>query len=171
MDSFDDLFQRYSKDVFRFLFKLCGYNQTLAEDLMQDTFLYVYLGLSDFRSECPIKTWILQIAKNRYFLYLRNKKHMQTISLDDLLSGVIDDTAIITIDKIYQKQLISDSLDIVFSFPPKMSAVFIQRIYYDMPYKEIAQQLCISEGSAKMLFHRTKLQLQMRLREDYGYEI
>ena len=75
MDSFDDLFQRYSKDVFRFLFKLCGYNQTLAEDLMQDTFLYVYLGLSDFRSECPIKTWILQIAKNRYFLYLRNKKH------------------------------------------------------------------------------------------------
>lgn len=40
MDSFDELYQNYSQDIFRFLYKLCGYDRVLAEDLMQETFLH-----------------------------------------------------------------------------------------------------------------------------------
>lgn len=66
MKSFDELYLLYYKDVFRFLFKLCGYNQDIAEELTQETFFHAYLGITKFRTECNVKTWLFQIAKNRY---------------------------------------------------------------------------------------------------------
>lgn len=171
MDSFDELYQNYNQDIFRFLYKLCGYDRALAEDLMQETFLHAYLGLTNFKALCSVKTWLMQIAKNRYFMFWRREqKHAHLVSLEPLMTELFDESLNIT-DAFYEQQLLSDSLDIVFLFSEKMKTVFIDRIYYDMPYHEIAEQLSISEGSAKMLFHRAKLLLQKELKEHYGYEI
>ena len=56
MDSFDELYQNYNKDIFRFLYKLCGYDRVLAEDLMQETFLHAYLGITNFKALCRKKS-------------------------------------------------------------------------------------------------------------------
>jgi RNA polymerase sigma-70 factor (ECF subfamily) len=171
VDSFDELYQNYNKDIFRFLYKLCGYDRVLAEDLMQETFLHAYLGITNFKALCSVKTWLMQIAKNRYFLFLRREeKRTPIVSLEILITDLFDEGLNVT-DGLYEQQLISDSLDIVFLMSEKMKIVFLDRIYYDMSYIEIAEHLSISVGSAKMLFHRAKLLLQKQLKENYGYEI
>lgn len=171
MKSFDELYLLYYKDVFRFLFKLCGYNQDTAEELTQETFYHAYIGITKFRAECNIKTWLFQIAKNRYFMYLRKEADIEKIPLNEVITDLVDYTITDTSDTLFEKKLISDALDLVFTFPENMQAVFLDRIYTDMSYSEIAQKLSISENSAKVLFHRAKLLLRKRLKGEYGYEI
>ena len=128
MDSFDELYQNYNKDIFRFLYKLCGYDRVLAEDLMQETFLHAYLGITNFKALCSVKTWLMQIAKNRYFLFLRREeKRTPIVSLEILITDLFDEGLNVT-DGLYEQQLISDSLDIVFLMSEKMKIVFLDRI-------------------------------------------
>ena len=120
MDSFDSLYEQYSKDVFRFLYRLCTYNQDLAEDLTQETFLHAYLGIAKFRGECSVKTWLLQIARNRFFMHLRSRKRESLdIPFHELIPDIVEQTSDGVLDKLYQEQLLSDSLEIIFDFQKK----------------------------------------------------
>ncbi len=171
MKSFDELYSVYHKDVFRFLLKLCGYNRETAEELTQETFYHAYLGITKFRGEGSVKMWLLQIAKNRYFMFLRKKSNNEGISLDRVITDLVDYAAADAADILFEEKLIADALEIVFSFPENMKAVFFSRIYTELSYAEIARQLSISESSAKVLFHRAKILLRKKLKGEYGYEI
>ena len=72
LKNFEELYNAYYRDIFRFLYKLSGYNESLAEELTQETYYHVYISIAGFKENCNIKTWLFQIAKNRYFLGLRN---------------------------------------------------------------------------------------------------
>lgn len=168
MSYFDELYQKYHMDVYRFLLKMCGYSSDTAEDLTQETFYHAYLSITRFKGECHIKTWLLQIAKNRYLLLLRKKK--VSVPFDEIFPEIAD-TSAETFEQLFEKQLLTDALNIVFEFGENMKEVFILRIYDNLSYSDIAKQLNISESSAKVLFHRGKLKLRKKLREDYGYEI
>lgn len=170
MKLFDELYENYFKDVYRFLYKLCGNNRDIAEELTQETFFHAYIGITKFRGECNIKTWLFGIAKNRYFLFLRKKKS-NVISLDEVLSNTVDESIKNMENTVAEKQMITDALNIVFSFNEKMKSVFISRIYNEMSYAEIAENLGISVSSAKVMFYRAKINLRERLKEEYGYEI
>lgn len=53
---FDELYERYKADVYRFLLKLCRYDHALADELTQEVFLKVYLNLDKFRGDSQFKT-------------------------------------------------------------------------------------------------------------------
>ncbi|MEG2051665.1 MAG: sigma factor, partial [Oscillospiraceae bacterium] len=82
---FNELYLIYNKDVFYFLYKLSGYNQAVSEELTQETFYQAFLEITKFRAECDIKTWLFQIAKNRYFMFLRKKQILKLYPLINLL--------------------------------------------------------------------------------------
>lgn len=170
MNCFDEIFDTYYADVFRFLLCLCSYNEGMAEELTQDSFYHAYLGFYRFREECHIKTWLMGIAKNRYLTYLRKHKRAE-ISIDDALPLLYDGNEESVNDTIYNKNLISDALTIIFSFKENMKYVFLERVYNGTSYAEIAKQLNISENSAKVMFYRGKQLLRKTLKEEYGYEL
>lgn len=168
MTHFDDIFDAYYADVYRFLLKLCARNADLAEELAQESFFYAFMGFHTFREECHVKTWLFGIAKKRYLLYLRRHKHLD-IPLEDALPFLYSEDT--PESGIYDRKLIEDSLTIVFTFKENMKYVFLERIYNGTAYSEIAKQLGISESSAKVMFHRGKQLLRKTLREEYGYDI
>lgn len=169
MKHFEDLYKAYQKDVFRFLYKLSNNNGDLAEELTQETFYYAYLAIGKFKGEGHIKTWLLGIAKNRFFIYLRKNKNV-TVSINDILEDIIQDTVSMQ-DTLINSQLLSNALNIIFEMNSNMRDVFLARIYSDASYAEIAKSVGISESSAKVLFFRAKQQLQKQLKESYNYEI
>ena len=66
----------------------------------------------------------MQIAKNRYFLFLRREeKRTPIVSLEILITDLFDEGLNVT-DGLYEQQLISDSLDIVFLMSEKMKIDF-----------------------------------------------
>ena len=96
---------------------------------------------------------------------------MEPVVFNQIITELTDCSSAHMVDTLYQTQLIKDALEIIFSFQKNMKLVFIGRIYNDMPYTKIAQQLSISENSAKVLFYRAKLLLRKKLRGEYHYEV
>lgn len=167
MEDFDGIFRAYYSAVYGFLLKLSGFDCDLAQDLAQETFFEAYLAISDFKGGCELRTWLIGIAKNRFYMALRRQKREAVRELAELPTGDITTVE----DELYRRELLRRSRSVIDGMQPKMREVMLYRIYSDLPYAQICATMGISESSAKTLFHRGKSLLQKRLREDYGYEI
>ena len=75
---FEEVYSRYSKDVFKFSLSLCG-NPATADDIVSETFLKAIKTGDTFEGKCSVKSWLCQIAKNTYYDYLR--KHSKLTEL------------------------------------------------------------------------------------------
>lgn len=175
MQEFDSIYRNYRNDIYRFLMKLTLYNPHLAEELTQETFYRVYISIGKFKGQCHIKTWICQIAKNIYYLYLRKNKKVDILTVSS--SGFNIETEsekayVKSAEEAYEnKELIRTIIKIIDSFKEVNQNIMIYRIFFSMPYSEISRLLGISETSAKVIYYRGKISLQNTLREEYGYEI
>ncbi len=170
MKQFETLYNDYYQDVFKFLFRLTGYQQQLAEDLAQETFYQAILSFHRYRGECQIKTWLCQIAKNNYFNMLRKDQKFRKVPIDDYLNHNSLITNSILSD--YETQeLIVHAVQLIMKLEDKTRDVLIYRIFSELTYAQISTVLRINESSAKVIFMRGKCKLQNQLREVYGYEI
>jgi RNA polymerase sigma-70 factor (ECF subfamily) len=173
IQEFDVLYQKYHDDIYKFLMKLTIYNSYLAEELTQETFYRVYLGIGSFKGKCHIKTWICQIAKNSYYLYIRKNRKTENFNVFSSVFDKVDPKShISSTEETYEnKEMINIMIKIINSFKEINQNVMIYRIFFNMPYNEISKLLGISEASAKVIYHRGKIVMQNKLRGDYGYEI
>ena len=57
-------------------------NHDDADDVLQNTFIKVWTGLSSFRGESKLSTWLYRIATNETLNFLDRQKRM-TVSIDD----------------------------------------------------------------------------------------
>jgi RNA polymerase sigma-70 factor, ECF subfamily len=67
------LFDRYGRDVHRFLVRLRGVDAQVVDDLVQETFLSAYEGAARFKGEAAVKTWLLAIASNKARRHARDE--------------------------------------------------------------------------------------------------
>jgi RNA polymerase sigma factor (sigma-70 family) len=82
---FGALYDRHGPRVFRLLRRLTG-SQTAAEDLTQETFLAAFRGLSSWRGEGLLGTWLCGIAVRLY----RNASRREAPRATDTLEGQDD---------------------------------------------------------------------------------
>ena len=85
-DRLDRMVRQYEKDLLRIC---CVYlrDRTVAEDVVQETFLKAYRNLDSFRGESSEKTWLMRIAINccrdyrrsAWYRYIDNR-----VSIDQL---------------------------------------------------------------------------------------
>ena len=77
----DDLMDRHSRAVFRFLCRMLG-NEDDANDLAQDAFVRVYRARASYRPEQKFSTWLFTIAANLARNHLRWRSRHPNLSLD-----------------------------------------------------------------------------------------
>lgn len=68
--NFHRLFERFSPALAAF-FRKRGFSPESCQDLVQETYMQVHLGLPDFRREVPFKSWLFEIAVNVFRKTLR----------------------------------------------------------------------------------------------------
>lgn len=74
--AFGELVKRHQSAVRMTLRKLTGGNETLADELAQETFLKAYRSLPKFRGEAKFSTWLYRIAYNAFQSDIRvTKQH------------------------------------------------------------------------------------------------
>lgn len=134
--------------------KLClGYtgDETLAKDLLQETFISVWNNMKDFRAESKWSTWIYRIAVNTCLGYLRKKKPM-TINIDhaDVITPVEPESSIEQ-----DVQLLYKSI----SRLAETDRFIIALVLEDKPYEEIAAISGITENNLRVKIFRIKKQL------------
>lgn len=73
--AFDQLVRKYQSSVRRFLLNLTLGNETLSDDLAQDTFLKAYTHIGQFRALSSFQTWLFRIAYRVFYDYHRSVSH------------------------------------------------------------------------------------------------
>src|SRR5262245_36197979 len=93
--AFEELVAHFERPVYSLCFRLLGEAEE-ARDAAQETFLKVYRGLSGFRGDAGLKTWICRIAINQAMnqkRWWRRRHREETVSLD-IARGPSSDTTI-----------------------------------------------------------------------------
>ncbi|WP_372368597.1 sigma-70 family RNA polymerase sigma factor [Candidatus Uabimicrobium sp. HlEnr_7] len=78
--AFDVLVIKYQDRVFNVVFRLTS-DESLAYDLVQDTFINAYRGLKNFKGHSTFFTWLFRIAINTATNSRRKRMRNKTISI------------------------------------------------------------------------------------------
>jgi RNA polymerase sigma factor (sigma-70 family) len=122
-----------------------------ANDVLQNVFIKVWNGLSNFREDARLYTWLYRIATNESLSFLEQKKKKAAIPFSDVEAGLSNT---IKADKGFDANKLEWKLQLAIQqLPEKQRLVFNMRYYDELPYNEISQILDTSEGALKASYH------------------
>lgn len=155
------LYSEYKTDLYHYLLGLT-HDATIADDLLSDTFLKAIISLPTFRGEASIKTWLFGIARNLWLQHL--KKQKPTISIDELPNIAIHGDFL---QEVVLQELAARAEVLLAERDSRSRAVFKMRMD-GYSYRTIAENLDISESTARVIEFRTRKWLQAILaKEDF----
>ena len=159
--TYGELARKYSADIYRFAFRLCG-NRDVAEDLVQETYYEAWKSIANLKDPNAGKSWLLQILRYRYSHFLRDQKRnpMKNASEEemDTIAGETDfDLSILNHDELLQKAL--DSLDQIHK------EIFLLVFLEGMSCREVAEKLDLPLGTVLSRIHRARIILRKSLKD------
>lgn len=140
-EAFCKLYSLYRTQLAFFAVKFLK-SSAYTEDIVQDTFLHVWLSRKFIRADQPFSAYLYTIAKNRILNQLRSMEHQQILE-EHLQKNAIDYT------EDTQNELLSQDLKEVVqkafeTLSPRQQEVFRLSREGQLSYKEIAEKLGIS---------------------------
>lgn len=81
-DACNELLGQFNRRIFNTAFRILG-EESSAEDAMQETLLNAYRGLSRFRGDAKVSTWISRITVNVCLGMLRKGRNKRFVDLED----------------------------------------------------------------------------------------
>ena len=154
--AFEYLFRRYS-DSIRRLFVLRTGNGDDADDLLQETFVKVYINIHRYSPDYTFGQWIYTIARNTFIDFAR--KRQDDLSLDERYAAPVESTAPTPEQRVINIQQRSQ-LD---SYMERMTADYRRlielRFFDELSYEEISQRLSMPLGTVKTRIHRARERL------------
>ena len=159
------LYHQYGKELFLYLYSMCQQKE-LAEDLLQETFLKAILALPE--SHTNMRAWLYKVARNLFYnLYKRNRRE---ICDEEYLKKISK----LEVDEFLEEYISKQETRILYTAMQKLSPVkreVLELQYFgQMPLKEIANVLQLSQENVRVLSHRAKKDLK-KLMEVEGYEV
>lgn len=161
--AFDSLVKRYQGGVRRFLTSLTSGDETLADDLSQETFIKAWTSLETFKNRSNFRTWLYRIAYNVFYDYIRSRKD----------TCLMDDTDY-PMEELYhtppaENYVTSDINKALGLLRPAERTCVTLHLMEDLPTDKIAEITGMPEGTVKSHIARGKEKLATYLRRN-GYD-
>jgi len=151
MLGFQELYESYATEVYRFAFSLSG-ERAEAEDITSETLIRAWVKKSTIRTE-TLKAYLMTIARNTFLE--RRRKSRREVALEETLPDPApgpEDRAETRFDLMRIEKLLQ-------TLPEIDRAAFVLRVRHGLPYEEIARVLEITLASAKVKVHRVRRRL------------
>ncbi|PKL84301.1 MAG: hypothetical protein CVV24_00385 [Ignavibacteriae bacterium HGW-Ignavibacteriae-3] len=133
--AFGPLIQPYRRQLFSYLFKLCG-DKTQTDDLFQETLIKTWRGIKKYSEQQKFSSWLFTIAHNTAMDVLRKRKRnilKLEIDAENLHGGSDPHKEFISNET---NKMIESAIEIL---PVKQKNVLLLRLYGDMSFKEISR--------------------------------
>lgn len=158
--AFNWLVTRYQTSVYNLVYRLLE-DPNDAADTVQEVFLKVFRGISGFKGECALKTWIYRIAvheaSNQRRWWSRHRR--RELSLEAPLgTGEADDNTVgdtlmddggSPYDEAARAELHNAIQEALAQLPLAYRTVVVLRDVEDLSYEEIAEVLQMRAGTVK----------------------
>ena len=151
MTRFHELYESYSRDVYRFALYLSG-DPVLADDVTSETFIRVWSSPEPVRL-ATVKAYLLTIARNLWLMERRRCLRRQ--GLDE----TIPDSGQSALRSVEVKDELDKVLRALQEFPEVDRAALLMRADEGLPYEEIAVALGLPVATVKVKVHRARLRL------------
>ena len=134
-NAFEYLFNRYRDAIHRlFVQRLGGAND--ADDLLQETFIKVYINLHRYNAEYTFGQWAYTIARNTFIDFVRRPEE--------------------SFINLQQRTQIEHYLE---RLTPRYRQLVRMRFFEEYSYEEIAAKLALPLGTVKTQIHRAREQM------------
>ena len=151
MIKFQDLYESYVTDVYRFALWLTG-DSSEAEDIVSETFIRAWAHHSKIRTE-TLKAYLFTISRNIYLGQKRKRKPQ--VVLEDIYPDPAPGP-----DRKTESQLkLRKVRNILQTLPEIDRAAFVLRVQHVLPYEEIARVLELSPTASKVKVYRVRKKL------------
>jgi RNA polymerase sigma-70 factor (ECF subfamily) len=148
MLTFEELYDAYAPEVYRFSFWLAGNSQE-ADDITSETFVRAWVNSSKIRTK-TLKAYLFTIARNIFLEGQRKSKRQ--IVLEDVYPDPSPDPS-----KAVESQLEIQRIQGFLQTLPEIDrTAFIMRVQHEFSCAEIARALGLTLSAAKVKIHRVR---------------
>lgn len=161
--------KRYNSYLYK-IGKTYGFGHQDVQDIMQETYVNAYRGLSNFKKESTFKTWITRIMLNNCYhkkQKIKIKKEVSTESLE-LIKNVQLTRETMGQTKTVNKELGEILEKAILDLPEKYKIVFTLRELNSLSILETSSALGISSGNVKIRLNRAKNLLRNEIEKMYS---
>jgi len=152
MAAFEYLFDRYRDAVHRLFLQRTGSAED-ADDLLQETFIKVYMNLHRYSPDYTFGQWLYTIARNTFIDFVRRRQ-------DDLpIDGKFSSHASTTPspeESFINSQRRLQIEHCIARLPENYRKLIRMRFFDEYSYEEIAAKLSLPLGTVKTQIHRAR---------------
>jgi len=152
---FDQLYNTYYMKVYSFAVTLAR-NQSVAEEITQNTFFKAMVSYKQHRGESSEFTWLCAIAKN--LLTDEQRAHRRFGEIDTEVAA----------DNNIEQALVDEDMalcvhQILHGLDEPYKEVFQLRVFGELTFQKIGLILGKTENWARVTYHRARLKIQERM--------
>lgn len=171
-EAFSFLVQRIKSPLFNLIYRFLGEIQD-TEDVIQDTFVKVYLNLDKYDQSYKATTWIYTIAMNLARTHYRRKNRWliltSVLKRDDNSPDFIDNIPDVSLSPEFFSEL-SVQQDVIEAILQKITPIYrevmILRDMEGLAYDEIATILNMNIGTVKSRINRAREEFKKHLAKE-----
>jgi RNA polymerase sigma-70 factor (ECF subfamily) len=169
--AFNQLVGRYTSRLYNLAYRIL-LDQAEAEDLVQETFLHVYLALPRSRTARPFRPWVTAILLNACRSALRKKR---PLLFAEMASSDEDEDSFVenipsedepTIETMEKEQLENALRLAVATLPEEERLILTLRYNENLSYEQIGELLQIPATTVGTHLYRAKRRLYVALTEN-----
>lgn len=166
----DGDFRKIYDATFALLFKVAVkvvLDEEAAEDLVHDSYIKAREKNMVFPSMSDATFWLIRVVKNASLNYAKRKVREANAYHKAFYEGRQHmDSGEVDLLKKESRQKVAEAIN---QLPQKLKEIIVLREYADLNYKEIGDQLGITEGNVKVRVFRARAQLLKLIGEDDVY--
>ena len=133
-----------------------GHQINDADDLLQETFIKVYINLHRYSTDYTFGQWVYTIARNTFIDFVRRRQ--DDLSIDERFSSPPSTapTPEESVISLQQRTQIEHYLE---RLTPRYRTLIVMRFFDEYSYEEIAAKLTLPLGTVKTQIHRAREQM------------
>lgn len=150
--AFEQLYQRHRDRVYGLIWRICGGDNALAEDLLQEAFVRAWQKLDTFRGESRFFTWLHRLSANVALSDRRSR--LRRARHEGPMEESAERTAVGARDVSAGKR--ADLEQAIAQLPERARAVLVLHDVEGYAHAEIAHITGMAVGSSKAQLHRAR---------------
>ncbi len=159
----EELYRTYFDIVYRYI-RSVSRDESLAEEVTQETFFKALKKADQFREDCDVRVWLCQIAKNTLYDHLKKQKR-QLLGDEKLEEAESADGELLE-EKLAQRSQAMEIHKVLHRLSEPYKEVFSLRTFGELKFSEIGMLFEKSENWARVTYYRARV----KIREELEYE-
>lgn len=166
--SFDMLYEKYKNMALHTAYLITG-DHSYSEDVVQDTFVKVYLHCKELKNDSGFKAWMMQILVRT--AYQCGRKKSRELPDDEVVRKADSGRSPSSLEQVIMQEEAEAIARAVRALPVKQRTVVVLYYYQEYQISEIAQMIGCLEGTVKSRLHTARKRLKKVLETDLGMTV